>query len=252
MLLVLSPSKTLNYSTHSPLFAATTPELLEESKKLVKILRRYDADQLSDLMGISEKLALLNVERFHQFSLPFTPANARPALLAFKGDVYAPMKVERYGKEDFAYAQKHVRILSGLYGVLRPLDLMQPYRLEMGTPLKTSAGRDLYEFWGDRITDSLNDALGRDGTLINLASAEYFKAVRPRKLKGRLVHIVFKEKHKGGLKIIGLFAKKARGMMADHIIRHRLTGAEGLKDFREGGYRFTPSLSDSKSWVFVR
>jgi cytoplasmic iron level regulating protein YaaA (DUF328/UPF0246 family) len=254
MMLVLSPSKTLDYETPVKLATHTQPDMLAESQALIKELRKYTPQKLSELMDISDKLASLNVQRYKDFAMPFTQKNARQAILAFKGDVYDGIDVEHYGKEDFAFAQEHVRILSGLYGLLKPLDLMQPYRLEMGTSLKNPRGKDLYAFWGDRITRSINEALAKhkNKLLINLASEEYAKAIQPKALEIPLLNIVFKENQKGTLKIIGLFAKKARGMMANYIIKNQIDNSAALKKFKESGYGFEPSLSDENHYVFVR
>ena len=254
MILVLSPSKTLDFDSKPRIATHTIPQFLDDSSLLIKELKTYSPAKLSKLMGISDKLAALNVSRYEQFATPFTPANAKQALLAFKGDVYTPMEVDAYTKADLAFAQKHLRILSGLYGVLKPLDLIQPYRLEMGTNLKNTRGKNLYTFWGERITDALNQAMvvSKSTALINLASEEYFGAVIPPKLNKKLINIVFKENQKGKLKIIGIFAKKARGIMANYVIKSHVVDQEQLKDFQEGGYRFDASLSDAGHWVFVR
>ncbi len=254
MLLVLSPSKTLDLESVLPDVSVTQPRGLGEAGELVKILRNYSSAKLSQLMGISDKLSAMNVARFENFATPFTRNNARPVLFTFKGDVYAPMDISGYSKKELTFAQEHVRILSGLYGVLRPLDLMQAYRLEMGTSLKVKKAKDLYQFWGDKITGFLNDDLAKvkGGVLVNLASEEYFHSVKPKLLDGRLIHIVFKEKQKGALKIIGIHAKKARGMMDDYVIKQQLMDVEGLKKFTAGGYHFTPALSTAENWVFVR
>jgi len=250
MIIVLSPSKTLDFASKPRIKTYTQPALLAESETLIKTLRGYSEARLKKLMGISDKLAALNAQRYKNFHTPFTPDNAKQAILAFKGDVYEGIDVESYGKAHFEFAQKHVRILSGLYGLLKPLDLIQPYRLEMGIRLPTKRGKDLYGFWGDLITEVLNAE--KSVPLINLASEEYFSAVKPDVFKGDILHIVFKEKHKGTLKIIGLFAKKARGMMASFVVKNRITDAAGLKDFTESGYRFAPKLSGEDSCVFVR
>jgi hypothetical protein len=228
--------------------------LLEESAALVKELKKLPPSRLGALMGISPKLAELNAARYREFTLPFTPDNAKPALLAFRGDVYSGIEADDYGKEDFAFAEAHLRILSGLYGLLSPLDLMQPYRLEMGTSLRNPRGRDLYAFWGGRITQAVNDALKTSGSshLVNLASQEYFAAVKPDSLEGNIITPVFKENKSGLLKVIGLLAKKARGMMANYAIKQRITNPESLKFFSQDGYRFAPELSDRQEWVFVR
>jgi uncharacterized protein len=254
MMLVLSPSKTLDYETPVKLATYTQPDMLDESQSLIKELRKYTPEKLSELMDISEKLAKLNAQRYKDFSVPFTQKNARQAILAFKGDVYDGIDVDHYRKEDFVFAQEHVRILSGLYGLLRPLDLMQPYRLEMGTGLKNPRGKDLYGFWEDRITRNINQALAKhkNKLLINLASEEYAKAIKPKLLESPMLNVVFKENQKGKLKIIGLFAKKARGLMANYIIKNQIDNALSLKKFKESGYAFEPSLSDEAHYVFVR
>ncbi len=205
-------------------------------------------------MGISMKLADLNAGRWRAFSTPFTPDNARAALLAFRGDVYKGLDADSLDADALAFAQDHLRILSGLYGVLRPQDLIQPYRLEMGTKLATARGENLYTFWGDAITETLNRALAAQGddVLVNLASKEYFSAVRPEKLAGRVVTPVFKERKGNTYKIVGLFAKRARGLMSRYIIDERLDDIEALKGFDAEGYAFEPSLSAADTWVFAR
>lgn len=254
MLTLLSPAKTLDLSPTPAGFPSTQPQHLTDTDKLVQILRKLKATDIQALMHVSEKIATLNYERYQQFSLPFTSKNAKPALLCFKGDVYTDIDVEHYSSQDFAFAQQHIAMLSGLYGLLRPLDLMQPYRLEMGTKLKTAKGKDLYQFWDSRITESVNRTLADSGSkvLINLASQEYFSAVKPALIQGTLVTPVFKEYKGGSYKIIALFAKRARGAMADYIIKERLNTPEGLKDFTRHGYRFIPELSSDTEWVFGR
>jgi uncharacterized protein len=254
MLIILSPSKTLDYSTPVRLQEYSQPAYLREAKALVGILRNYSQKRLGALMDISDKLADLNVKRYRDFTLPFTPQNARQALLAFKGDVYEGLQVSAYGANDFAFAQRHVRILSGLYGLLRPLDLIQPYRLEMGTALPTDKGKNLYQFWGDQVTKSVNNTIAEFGNpiLVNLASEEYFKVIRREKVKGSILHVVFKERRGNKLQTIGLLAKKARGRMADYIIRKRLTDAAALRRYAEDGYRFDPELSGKNVFTFVR
>lgn len=254
MLAVISPAKSLNMEpgTESP--AVTRPELLSEAEKLVKIMRRHSPGDLSKLMGISEKLAELNHQRYQDWQPPFEPDNARPALFAFQGDVYQGIEVDEYKKADFAYAQKHVRILSGLYGVLRPLDLMQAYRLEMGTKLKTDRGRTLYEFWGDRITEQLNEAIGqqRGRVLVNLASNEYFGAVRADALNAEVITPVFQDLKKGKYRVVSFYAKKARGMMVNYMVRNRLKSPGDLRSFDVAGYGFNASLSSADRLVFTR
>lgn len=254
MLLVLSPSKTLDYETAHRLVTYTQPDMLLKSQALVAELRTYSTARIADLMDVSDKIAALNAQRYRNFKVPFTLHNARQAILAFKGDVYEGIEVEHYSDEDFAFAQEHVRILSGLYGLLKPLDLIQPYRLEMGTKLKTRFGKDLYAFWGESMTNALSQQMEKQShkALINLASEEYFKAVKPALLTFPVVHITFKEKHKGALKVIGLMAKKARGLMANYIVRHRIDEPSALKKFKEGGYTFDKSRSSDDAYVFVR
>ncbi|HXH64395.1 MAG TPA: peroxide stress protein YaaA [Mariprofundaceae bacterium] len=254
MLIVISPAKKMDMEAGRTVAGITQPELLDEAGMLAGIMRGKDSFELAELMGISMKLADMNAARFRAFSAPFTPDNARAALLAFRGDVYRGLDADSLDAESLAFAQRHLRILSGLYGVLRPLDLIQPYRLEMGTRLATERGRDLYAFWGDAITGALNRALAAQGddVLVNLASNEYFAAIRPDGLAGRIVTPVFKE-HKGGTyRIIGLFAKRARGLMTRFIIDGRLQDVEALKDFDAEGYAFSPSLSEGDTWVFTR
>ncbi len=228
--------------------------MLDDSLLLIKELRKYNTDQIRDLMAVSENIAKLNVDRYKAFCTPFTEENARPALFAFKGDVYRGIPVEEYSQDDLDFAQDHLRMLSGLYGCLRPLDLIQPYRLEMKTRLKNPRGENLYQFWGDRLTECLNSELKRhrEPVLVNLASNEYFKAVKPKLLQGHLLNIAFKEEKNGKARIIAVFAKRARGMMADYIIRNRLEESEAIKRFDREGYRFSGQDSDDKQWVFVR
>lgn len=249
MLILLSPSKTLDFSsTEVGLF--TEPEALGRSQTLINTLRGMTSPQLQDLMKVSADIASLNVARYKDFSPPFNPSNAKQALLAFKGDVYRDWPLETYSEEDFAYAQDHLRILSGLYGALRPMDLIQPYRLEMGTRLRTDAGKNLYEFWGDDITESLN-AQGHD-IVVNLASNEYFKSVRRKKLKGRLITPVFKEDKGGKVRVLAVYAKRARGAMAHHLLKNRVSDLDGLKAFNAQGYAYQADLSNDAEIVFVR
>ncbi|HDK37649.1 MAG TPA: peroxide stress protein YaaA [Thiolapillus brandeum] len=254
MLITLSPSKGQDFATPVSVQHVTQPQMLEDSLTLIKELRKYKADQIQKLMSVSENIAKLNVARYEDFTTPFTQANAHPALFAFKGDVYRGIPVEEYSQEDLDFAQKHLRMLSGLYGCLRPLDLIQPYRLEMKTRLKNPKGDNLYQYWGERLTQCLNAELKnhREPTLINLASNEYFKAVKPRLLEGRLLNIAFKEEKNGKARIIAVFAKRARGMMADYIISNRLEASEAIKNFDREGYHYSAQDSDEKQWVFVR
>ena len=254
MLIVLSPSKTLDPEAPVDASTCTQPAHLPESRRLIRCLRELTREDLAGLMHISPKLAELNFERYRQWKTPFTPSNARPAALAFKGDVYTGLGAGDFSADELDYAQDRLRILSGLYGLLRPLDLIQPYRLEMGTRLSNPRGANLYEFWGGRISADLRATLAgqRRPTLVNLASQEYYRAVRPRELGAPVVTPVFKERRNGSCRVIGLFAKKARGRMARYVIKNRLTRAEQLLDFAEDGYRHAPELSGASEWVFVR
>ncbi|OWO79316.1 peroxide stress protein YaaA [Photorhabdus luminescens] len=254
MLITISPAKTLDYE--SPLATAeySQPELLDQSKQLISICRELTPAQIASLMGISDKLAGLNAARFGEWHADFTPENARQAILAFKGDVYTGMQAESFSDKDFDFAQNHLRILSGLYGVLRPLDLMQPYRLEMGIKLENKRGKDLYAFWGDLITEKLNEALEQQGDniLVNLASDEYFKSVNTKKLAGKIIKPVFLDEKNGKYKIISFYAKKARGLMSRFIIQNQLTQADRLVEFNLDGYAFDESLSKGNELVFKR
>ncbi len=254
MIFLLSPAKTLDFS-ESDRAAHTQPRLLEHSRRLIDILREKTVPELQRLMDISEDLAVLNAERYADYRTPFTPDNAKQALLAFKGDVYQGLGADDFDGDDLDYAQQHLRILSGLYGLLRPLDLMQPYRLEMGTRLSNGHGKNLYEFWGGRITELINRDL-RDRQLkavVNLASQEYFKAVDTDGLEGALYDIDFKEKREdGSYRIIAFYAKRARGMMCRYAVRNRLREPAQLRDFDMDGYAFNEALSDERHFVFTR
>ncbi|MBT8127866.1 MAG: peroxide stress protein YaaA [Gammaproteobacteria bacterium] len=254
MLITLSPSKGQDFDSPSLSKIHTKPESLQDSEQLIKVLRQYRKKDIQRLMDVSENIAQLNVDRYKSFSMPFTMKNAKQAIFAFKGDVYSGIEINQYKPADFNYAQQHLRILSGLYGCLRPLDLIQPYRLEMKTRLPNTRGDNLYQFWGDSITETLNKQLEnqREAVLVNLASNEYFKSVKPKKLKGRLLSINFKETKDGKTRTVAIFAKRARGMMADYILRNRIEKSEEIKEFKLGGYRFSKALSDEKQWTFVR
>lgn len=254
MLVVVSPAKNLDYSTRLPFDSATNPQLLEEAEALVARCQSLSPADLSSLMSISDKLATLNANRFAEFSTPFTKDNARPAVYAFNGDVYTGLDAYSLTEKDMDYAQDHLRILSGLYGVLRPLDLMQAYRLEMGTKLDNERGSDLYAFWGEKITETLNKALAAQGdnVLINLASNEYFKSVKKKALDGMIITPVFKDYKNGKYKVISFFAKKARGLMARYIIENQVADVEGLKNFDADGYTFDEQQSSSTELVYLR
>ncbi|MGG6109428.1 peroxide stress protein YaaA [Pantoea allii] len=254
MLMVISPAKTLDYESPLATQRFTQPALLEKSQQLIKIVRKLSPAQVASLMSISDKLAHLNAERFNSWQPDFSLENARQAILAFKGDVYTGLQAETFSEKDFDFAQDHLRMLSGLYGLLRPLDLMQPYRLEMGIKLANPAGQDLYRFWGDLLTEKLNDALASQGddVLINLASDEYFKVIKPKKLQARLIKPVFLDEKNGKFKVISFYAKKARGLMSRYIIQHRLTKPEQLTRFDVDGYAFAADESRENELVFKR
>ena len=254
MLMVISPAKTLDYTSPLATEDFTQPRFLDQSSQLIEILRQLSPNELADLMKLSDKLAGLNVARFTEWQPDFNLDNARQAILAFKGDVYTGLDAESLSAEDFQYAQQHLRILSGLYGVLRPLDLMQPYRLEMGTNLDNAAGRNLYEFWGEQITESLNQCLVEHNTdvLLNLASNEYFKAVKPKQLKATLINVDFKDLKNGQYKIISFYAKKARGMMARYVIEHKIDSVAALRNFNTQGYYYSAEQSKPEHLVFLR
>ncbi|MDC9613487.1 peroxide stress protein YaaA [Xenorhabdus khoisanae] len=254
MLITISPAKTLDYVSPLATEKYSQPELLGESQQLIEVCRTLTPAQIGNLMSISDKLAGLNAARFGEWQPNFTPENARQAILAFKGDVYTGMQAETFSANDFEFAQTHLRILSGLYGVLRPLDLMQPYRLEMGIKLENPRGKDLYQFWGARITDQLNAALEQQGdeVLVNLASDEYFKSVNTKKLAARIIKPVFLDEKNGKYKVISFYAKKARGLMSRFIIQNQLTDPARLVEFNLEGYAFDESLSKGNELVFKR
>ena len=254
MLITISPAKKLDFAPQKLTKTHTVPDFLDDSRTLIDRVRKVSAKGLSKLMGISEALAQENFERYKAWTTPFTPQNAKQGLLAFQGDVYVGLNAAEFRARDFKFAQEHLRILSGLYGVLRPLDLIQPYRLEMGTQLSNKRGRDLYAFWGSRITDSLNDVLEsqKDAVLVNLASNEYFKSVRTKELNARVVTPVFKDEKNGKFKVLSFFAKKARGLMVSHIVRNRITQVEDIKSFDSEGYRYDKAMSSDDEFVFTR
>mgnify|MGYP001027026432 CR=1 FL=1 len=252
MLTVISPAKTLDFESPSVTSKNSKPIFAEQTRQLVEVMRSKNARDLTKLMGISPKLAELNVERFKNFKV--RSRNAKQALLAFKGDVYIGLDAETYGERDFNFAQKNLRILSGLYGLLRPLDLIQPYRLEMGIKLKTSGGKSLYDFWGSDIVNALETELEdhRNKTLINLASNEYFKSIPRNTLNGPLITPVFKDYNNGTYKVLGFFAKKARGSMATFIVKNRINKPEDIKAFNDDGYIYNETYSSETQWVFTR
>ena len=254
MLIVVSPAKNLDFDSAVNVSEFTQPALLDDAERLVRVCRTLAPADLSSLMKISDKLATLNANRFAEFSTPFTQNNARQAMFAFNGDVYTGLDAQSLAHDDVMYAQDHLRILSGLYGVLRPLDLMQAYRLEMGTKLANSEGKDLYAFWGAKITENLNAALRAQGdnVLINLASNEYFKAVKKKQLDGMVITPIFKDYKNGQYKVISFFAKKARGLMARYIIENKISDVSELKQFDTAGYTFSDAQSSATELVFLR
>ena len=253
MILLISPAKTLDFSVTDQ-GEYSSVRMAEDTAYLAGVLRKYSVNRLMKLMSISEKLATLNKDRYDNFSPSYTPDNSRQAIMAFKGDVYTGLNAEDFEEQELQFAQQHLRILSGLYGLLRPMDMIQPYRLEMGTALKNKKGKNLYDYWGGQITDMINDDLEalQSKVVINLASKEYFKAVNPKNLKGELIHISFKENRNGQYKIISFFAKKARGMMARYAIINQIQDYQELRDFSEDGYSFNELLSEDNHWVFTR
>lgn len=254
MLLVISPAKNLDYESPAVTKQVSKPDFLEHSAELIKALRELAPQDISQLMKISDKLGVLNYDRYQSWKKTYKQPQGKQAVLAFNGDVYGGLGAESFNETEFLFMQQHLRILSGLYGCLRPLDLMLPYRLEMGTRFATSRGKNLYEFWGEKITNSLNKQLDVLGSkeLVNLASNEYFKAVQPKLLKGSVITPIFKDKKNGEYKVISFYAKKARGLMAQYVIKNRITKAEKMKDFDLGGYQYNDAMSSPAEWVFTR
>ncbi|HHX2499299.1 TPA: peroxide stress protein YaaA [Neisseria subflava] len=254
MFFVLSPAKNLNEKDPSPVSSFTQPDFLPAAEILMQELRKLAPQQIAELMHVSDKIALLNAERNAVWHTPFTPENAKQAVFMFNGDVYEGIAADTLKPEQIDYLQQHVRLLSGLYGVLRPLDLMQPYRLEMGTAFANSRGKNLYEFWGDKITNLLNQTLKQAGSdvLINLASQEYFKSVNTKKLNACLITPIFKDEKNGKYKIISFYAKRARGLMVRYAAEHGITEPEMLKNFDYEGYSFNEAASNEAEWVFMR
>ena len=254
MLALISPAKKLDTENEPPLGDFTIPQLLENSEELVVTLKGLEKGRLKALMNLSDALTELNQARYERYATPFTPSNAKQAVFMFRGDTYVGLDADTLTKDDLKYAQKHLNILSGLYGVLRPLDLIQPYRLEMGSRLSTQRGRALYDFWGSRLTDACNEvtASHENRTVVSLASNEYIKAIQPQSLAGPFVTCHFKEIREGVPRTIGLVAKKARGRMARFMVQNRVESEDDLKGFGEDGYAFEPDLSSDEDLVFVR
>ena len=254
MLAIISPAKKLDFESEPKTDAHTMPDLLDETGTLVNKAKSLSRSKLKSMMKLSDNLVDLNFERFKAFKTPFHLGNARQAALSFAGDTYVGLDAGSLSDKDLDFAQDHLRILSGLYGLLRPLDLIQPYRLEMGTKFPVGRTADLYDFWGNKIADRLNDAVSThsDPAIICLASNEYASVVKPSALAGPMITPVFKERKDGKERVLGLFAKRARGMMARYIIEKRLKTSNALKKFNDGGYQFQPDQSDDKTWVFSR
>lgn len=254
MLIFLSPAKSLDFKTPSHVATHTLPAWLKQSETLIKQLRKLSPADIANLMDLSDPLALLNFNRYADWSLPFTPENAKQAVLAFDGDVYDGLDAKKLSADDLDYAQKQVRILSGLYGILKPLDLMQPYRLEMGTKFANKAGKDLYAFWGETLLEAINAELADmpRPVVVNLASEEYFKVAIGRKINGTVIQPIFEDWKGGKYKIISFYAKRARGLMTRYAVVNRLSEPEGLKDFDSDGYAYVPDASDDTHWVFRR
>ncbi len=252
MLIVLSPAKSLDYALPAATDKHTEPVFMQQSAKLIGILRKHSPAQIASLMKLSDKLAALNAGRYASWEPQNTSENAKQAVLAFSGDVYQGLDAPSLSGKELDWLQLHLRILSGLYGVLRPLDWMQPYRLEMGAKLANPQGKDLYDFWGESITDALNDDLKKQKALVNLASTEYFKSVHTDKLTAPIITPVFQDWSSGKYKIVPFHAKRARGLMARFAAQHAIKDVETLKDFDSEGYAFDKSASNDSNWVFRR
>ena len=254
MIILLSPAKRLDFNTTSAINTHTQPQMADQSKELIKKLRTLSLKRISDLMDLSPELTQLNFERYHNWHWPFSLENAKQTILAFQGDVYKKLDAQSLNEKEMTFAQEHLRILSGLYGVLRPLDLIQAYRLEMGTKLQTSQGKNLYEYWGDSLTENINNILETQNTkvLINLASNEYFKAVKPKNIDVPIITPVFKDFKNGRYKVLSIYAKYARGLMTRFIIKNKIDKPEKLKLFDAEGYAFDSNLSSEMEWVFTR
>lgn len=254
MLIVISPAKTLDFESDLPTTQHTMPRLLSHSQQLIEHCQALSVGQIKSLMSISDKLASLNAQRFQDWQIDYDLATARQAIYAFKGDVYTGLAVEDLNLDDIDFAQQHLRMLSGLYGLLRPLDLILPYRLEMGTKLENRRGKNLYEFWDQHITDLIQNDLNaqNDDILINLASDEYYKSVHEKKLDARIIKPVFLDQKNGKYKVISFYAKKARGLMSKFIIQNRLQSIDDLKAFQTAGYYFDSINSNEHEWVFKR
>ncbi len=254
MIFVISPAKTLEFGQPAPIKKNTNPQFLDEASRLMSILKKFRQDELAKLMNISNNLAELNTIRHRNWEEKHTPSNAKQSIYTFRGEVFNGLNVEQFKSDDLDFAQTSLRILSGLYGVLRPLDLIQPYRLEMSTKLKNPEGKNLYEFWGDKIAQQILKDVKNSGanTLINLASNEYFKTLKGKLENIKVVTPVFKELKNDQYKVVTIYAKKARGLMSAYIIRNRITDPEKLKNFQENAYMYDHNQSTGQEWVFTR
>ena len=254
MITLLSPSKKLNFEPQNMVDNYTQCEFIKSAEILANKAKDLTESDLKELMDISDKLAQLNRERFDRWSLPFNSSNAKQAILAFDGGVYSGLRANTFSNKDFGFAQDHLRILSGLYGILKPLDLIQPYRLEMGVSFQNPKGKNLYDFWKQSITDNLNDTLAKHPSpvIVNCASIEYFSAIDLSKLKGSILSIVFKEYRNGELKFISFNAKKARGLMTQYIVKNKIDDHTNIKDFNYEDYKFDSKLSEDSKFVFTR
>lgn len=255
MLLLLSPAKIQNFDSQKPILNYTQPEFINTAETLVKQIRQLSAMELSMMFGINSKLAHQNADRYFNWHRPFIPDNARQAVLVFNGEVFHGLDAKSFSENDFEYLQSHLRILSGLYGILRPLDLIQPYRLEISTKLETTKGKDLYAFWGEKITQSINKAInisGKPKILLNLASNEYFRSIHLQQLKTKVIDFDFLEYKNGEYKPIVMYIKRARGLMVRYVVQNRIENIEDLKGFDSEGYWFSPKMSNDTKFVFTR
>jgi len=254
MITIISPAKKLEQSSQAITNQHTSPEFLRDAELLIDELRKLSPQDIEKLMGVSRDIAEMNYERFMRWTSNLSKDNAQQAIFMFNGHAYKKLESKSLNKKDHEFAQQHLRILSGLYGILRPLDLIQPYRLEMSTPLTTERGNNLYEFWNNKINEHLNSVLQeqKKPTLINLASQEYFKAIKPNSIKGNIITPIFKEKKNNEYKTIAVYAKKARGAMTRFIIKEKINHPEALKSFEEDGYVFNQEYSSENEWVFTR
>lgn len=254
MLMLISPAKALDMASPAPVAAATQCEFLDQSQLLIDALRELSVEDVAKLMDLSAKLSELNVQRYHDFHLPFSANNAKQAIFAFNGDVYEGLSASQLSETQIHWLQDHLRILSGLYGLLRPLDYMQPYRLEMGTGFANMRGKNLYAFWGDRLTQGVNALLTQQAqpVLVNLASTEYFSAIQPQAIQAPIITPIFQDEKAGKYKIISFYAKKARGLMVRYAAEQAVSDVQGLKGFNLAGYAYAPEVSSETQWVFRR